>query len=82
MRLVPPTWLRDLPRAAGVAVVVGTVLVLINHGDHLAREPACPHFWWKLAMSYATPLAVSLVSSALVRRALLAASRRNESPPS
>lgn len=55
-------------RAIWIALVVGTLLLLINHGDHLLREPVCPHFFLKAALTYLTPLMVSLVSSELAAR--------------
>ena len=55
-------------RALFIAVAVGSMLVCINHGDHLAAEPVCPGFYWKLALSYLVPFCVSLVSTALARR--------------
>lgn len=57
-------------RATWIALVVGTLLLLINHGDHLLREPLCPHFFLKAALTYLTPLMVSLVSSELAARRL------------
>lgn len=56
-----------LVRAACLAAVVGSVLVLINHGDHLAAEPVCAGFYWKLALSYAVPFVVSLISTRLAQ---------------
>jgi hypothetical protein len=55
-------------RAIGIALVVGTVLILINHGDHLASEPICEHFCVKIALSYLTPAVVSLVTARLATR--------------
>ncbi len=55
-------------RAAVIAVVVGSTLVLINHGDHLADEPTCPHFYLKVALSYVTPAIVSVVTARLATR--------------
>lgn len=60
-------WARILVRASSLALIVGSVLVLINHGDHLAREPMCRGFYWKLALSYVVPFAVSLVSTLLAQ---------------
>lgn len=56
---------RAVARAAGIAAIVGTTLVAINHGDHLRREPCCRGFFWKLALSYAVPFVVSLISTRL-----------------
>ncbi len=55
-------------RAALIALVVGTGLVLINHGDHIAMEPICPHFYLKATLSYVTPFLVSLFSTLLASR--------------
>jgi hypothetical protein len=41
--------------------------VLINHGDHLTLEPSCPGFYWKVALSYAVPFTVSLISTLLAQ---------------
>jgi hypothetical protein len=54
---------RALRRAALIAVVVGTLLILINHGDHLRDEPVCPHFFAKAALSYIVPFLVSLATA-------------------
>jgi hypothetical protein len=54
---------RALRRAVLIAVVVGTLLVVINHGDHLGDEPLCPHFFAKAALSYVVPFLVSLVTA-------------------
>jgi hypothetical protein len=59
----------DVVRAIVIAIVVGSTLVLINHGDHLADEPVCRHFCLKVTLSYLTPLMVSLVTARLARRA-------------
>ncbi len=59
---------RATSRAAMIALVVGTVLVLINHGDHIAMEPICPHFYLKATLSYLTPFLVSLFTTILAMR--------------
>ena len=59
----------NLARALLVAAIVGTVLVLINHGDHLDNEPVCAHFFAKCALSYAVPFGVSIFSAVLAARA-------------
>ena len=59
----------NLGRALLVAAMVGTVLVLINHGDHLDKEPVCQHFFAKCALSYVVPFAVSLFSAVVAARA-------------
>jgi len=55
-------------RAIWIALGVGTLLLLINHGDHLLQEPVCRHFYLKAALTYVMPLLVSLVSSELAAR--------------
>ncbi len=59
---------QNLRRAIVIAVVVGTVLVLINHGDHLEKEPVCRHFFLKLSLCYFVPFMVSMVSGVLSAR--------------
>jgi hypothetical protein len=59
----------NLVRAVAIAVVVGSALLFINHGDHLAREPHCDYFALKCALTYATPFVVSLVSAVIAARA-------------
>jgi len=56
-----------ITRALKVAVIVGTILNLINSGDcllagHLPEHP------WKIPLTFAVPFAVSLYSSAAERR--------------
>lgn len=59
-----------------IAAVVGTVLILINHGDHLAKEPVCDAFFAKCALCYFVPFAVSMVSAVLAARATRGRSRK------
>ena len=59
----------SLHRAVVIALVVGTALLLINHGDHLASEPVCSHFYLKVCGVYAVPFTVSMVSAVLAARA-------------
>lgn len=61
---------RAIVRAAIIAVIVGTTLVMVNHGDHILDEPVCPYFGLKAALTYLTPFLVSLVSSTLAARDL------------
>lgn len=63
-----PAWGRPWLRALVLAVVVGSTLVLINHGDHLLSEPICEGFSLKVGLSYVTPFVVSLASTALAER--------------
>lgn len=62
------TLMAQLRRAIITSLVVGTTLLLINHGDHITREPICPHFWFKCGLCYAVPFCVSLVSAVLATR--------------
>ncbi len=67
MIALPTSLARTLARATLLAALVGSVLVLINHGDHLTREPVCAGFYWKLSLSYAVPFTVSLISTLLAQ---------------
>ncbi len=63
-----------LRRAVMVAMIVGSLLVAINHGDHIMQEPVCSHFYVKCLASYAVPFLVSFASAML-------ALRENRRPP-
>ncbi len=56
---------RNLRRAIMIALIVGTILVLINHGDHIQDEPVCSNFFLKAFLSYVVPFSVSIVSAIL-----------------
>jgi hypothetical protein len=58
----------NLVRALVVAAVVGTVLVLVNHGDHITEEPICDRFFLKCGISYLVPFLVSLGSAVMADR--------------
>ncbi len=58
----------NLRRSIVIALVVGTVLVLINHGDHIEKEPVCEHFYLKLGLCYFVPFLVSMVSGVMSAR--------------
>jgi hypothetical protein len=64
--------LRNLRRSLAIAAVVGTILVLINHGDHITMDltlaPVCEHFYAKCGLSYLVPFLVSMVSGVLAAR--------------
>lgn len=66
----------NLPRALIIAAVVGTVLVLVNHGDHIEQEPVCDGFFTKCALCYFAPFSVSMVSAVLAARAVRGRSRK------
>jgi hypothetical protein len=54
-------------RSLRVAVVVGTALNLINQGDALLGDG--PLNWWKIALTYAMPYAVSTYGAVAFRMA-------------
>ncbi len=58
-----PCSLIDAPlvrRSARVAIVVGSILVALNHGDHLlAGTFSFAMTWWKLPLTYLVPFCVS-----------------------
>lgn len=58
----------NLRRALIISGIVGTVLILINHGDHLASEPVCSSFYLKCGLCYLVPFTVSIVSAMLAAR--------------
>lgn len=58
----------NMRRAITIACLVGTILVLINHGDHIEMEPVCDFFFLKCGLSYLVPFAVSMVSGILSAR--------------
>lgn len=65
---VAPALADNLVRALVVAIFVGTILVLVNHGDHIADEPVCDRFYVKCAISYLVPFLVSLGSAVMAGR--------------
>lgn len=65
----------NLRRALAIALFVGTVLVLVNHGDHIEQEPVCEFFFLKAGLCYFVPFAVSMVS------VLMSASRQTHERP-
>ena len=50
-------------RSLRVAVLVGTILVLINHGDRIVSGAATPSDWLKMGLTYLVPYAVSTWAS-------------------
>ncbi|MCG8423843.1 MAG: nitrate/nitrite transporter NrtS [Proteobacteria bacterium] len=58
----------NLRRSLIIAFAVGTMLVLINHGDHIEKEPICDYFFLKLGLCYCVPFSVSMVSGLLASR--------------
>jgi hypothetical protein len=57
-----------------VAIIVGTILTAINHGDEILEERMPP--FWKLFLTYLTPFAVSTFSAV---RTKLRQAQRNAS---
>lgn len=61
-----------LRRSGWIALVVGTLLALINHGDHLARGELTMTIAVKVLLTYGVPFAVaswSALATARIRRA-------------
>ncbi|MEE8295770.1 MAG: nitrate/nitrite transporter NrtS [Sphingomonadales bacterium] len=52
-------------RALRIAVIVGTILAAINHGDVFLSGGEI--IWWKIILSYFVPYGVSTYSSAAQR---------------
>jgi len=50
-------------RSLRVALVVGSLLVAINHGDHLLSGDLPPTGWLKMALTFLVPYAVSTYAS-------------------
>jgi hypothetical protein len=50
-------------RSLRVALVVGTLLVLINHGDRIVSGLMMPADWLKVALTYLVPYGVSTWAS-------------------
>jgi len=66
-------------RALAVAVVVGTVLALINHGDYILNGSVSFSTMVKIGITYLVPYGVSTYSSvsAIRRLEMLAARAKN-----
>lgn len=67
-------------KAAMAAVVVGTALTLINHGDLFAAGAWPP--LWKIALTYCVPYCVATWGAVSAKRALAAAARSGAAPSS
>ena len=50
-------------RATGVAIVVGTILVIINHGDAIVRGDLTIGRWLRIVLTVIVPYCVSTYSS-------------------
>ncbi len=55
-------------RGLGYAVVVGSVLVGINHGDAILAGEIAPERWWKMGLTVLVPYVVSTLSSVSATR--------------
>lgn len=56
-------------RALKVALIVGTLLAMINHGDKMLTFSIAFQDWMKIALSYLVPYVVSTWSAVSVLRA-------------
>jgi hypothetical protein len=69
------SWLADALRAdvvrrsLRVALVVGALLVAINHGDHLLAGAVSASGWLKIALTFLVPYGVSTYASVGALRA-------------
>jgi len=54
---------RVVRRALGFAVVVGSVLIAINHGDAIAAGDVDARRWLKMGLTVLVPYCVSTLSS-------------------
>ena len=52
-------------RAIKIALVVGCILALINHGDRIIFQDMNPVDWLKILLTFCVPYCVSTVSSVL-----------------
>jgi hypothetical protein len=55
-------------RACVMSAIVGTLLMLINHGDALWEGGMTSGRWLRVALTYFVPYAVSTISSVLALR--------------
>ncbi len=69
---------RVVQRALKSAVVVGLVLLAINHGDALLHGEMTRGRWFKMALTVLVPYAVSTVSSVQAMRDLTARPGRTD----
>ena len=50
-------------RSARIALIVGTVLVVVNQGDALLAGQVAPALAWKLPLTYAVPFVVATLGA-------------------
>ena len=55
-------------RAARIALIVGTVIAVINHGDRIVTGTMDTTAWFKCALTFLVPYAVSTYSSVMAIR--------------
>ena len=55
-------------RALAFAVVVGSVLIVINHGDAILTGDVGPGRWLKMGLTVLVPYVVSTLSSVMAMR--------------
>jgi hypothetical protein len=55
-------------RALAFAVVVGSVLIVINHGDAILSGDVAPGRWLKMGLTVLVPYVVSTLSSVMAMR--------------
>jgi len=57
-----------IKRATRIALVVGTILAIINHGDHILRSDINLNVALKILLTFCVPYSVSTYSSVLAIR--------------
>ena len=55
-------------RAFKMASIVGIVLAIINHGDHILHSTMTSTNWIKILITFCVPFCVSIISSVLAIR--------------
>ncbi|GGX62602.1 hypothetical protein GCM10007385_34670 [Tateyamaria omphalii] len=55
-------------RATKIAIVVGVVIAVINHGDRIVTAQMDPVAWVKCALTFLVPYSVSTYSSVMAVR--------------
>ena len=61
---------RVVRRALLYALVVGAILIAINHGDTLISGNVSAERWWKMGLTVLVPYTVSTLSSVGVLRSV------------
>lgn len=55
-------------RAIRIAILVGTILILINQSSRLLNGPYDMDLWIRIILTYLTPYTVSVISSVLSQK--------------